>query len=87
MSQLEMKIYCLACWFIYGRFSAEVPANYVVTKDIYSLKDELQVIWKEQLVVCDKYGTLLWQIYNQTNKNHKKNIITLDVSSQLLPPS
>jgi hypothetical protein len=45
------------------------------------------VIWKEQLVVCDKYGTLLWQIYNQTNKNHKKNIITLDVSSQLLPPS
>jgi len=66
--------------------SAEVPKNYVVTKDIYSLKDKPEMIWKEELVVYDKYDKLLWQIYNQTNKNHKK-FITLDVSNQLLPLS
>jgi hypothetical protein len=55
-----------------GVLSAEVPTGYVVTKDIYSLKGEPEIIWKEGLVVYDKYGTLLWQIYNQTNKNHKK---------------
>lgn len=53
--------------------SAEVPTNYVITKDIYSLKDQPEMIWKEELVVYDKYGTLLWQIYNQTKKNHKKS--------------
>jgi hypothetical protein len=66
-----MKKYCTACWFIYGLLFAEVPTNYVVTKDIYSLKDESEIIWEEELVVYDKYGTLDWQIYKQTNKNHK----------------
>lgn len=52
--------------------SAKVLKNFVVTKEVYSLKYKPKMIWNEELVVYDKYGTLLWQIYNQTNKNHKK---------------
>jgi uncharacterized protein YbcV (DUF1398 family) len=67
-------------------YFAQVPTHYVATKDVYLLKDEPEIIWKEDPVVYAEYGTPLWQIHNQTNKNHKK-VITLDVSSQLLPLS
>jgi hypothetical protein len=52
--------------------SAQVPTNYVAIKDVYSLKDEPEMVWKEDPVVYAEYGTSLWQIHNQTNKIHKK---------------
>jgi hypothetical protein len=63
---------------LFGSFTdasfSEVHANYVATEDVYSLKDKPEMIWKEELVVCGKYGTLLWQIFIKTNKNLKKKL-------------
>jgi len=68
--------------------SAEVPKNYVITKDIYSLKDEPEIIWKEELVVYDKYdrlsGRFIIRLTKITKNSHHIRCLESVINTELM---
>jgi hypothetical protein len=39
--------------------------KFLAPKDVCSLKDELEMIWKEEVVVCVRYGVIPRQIHKE----------------------